>query len=134
MPSIPAAAAVPTSTGTMAAGRVRGRAPAIQAFMAGQLARSRRSRPNPPGSSLDPMRELVAIALTGAAFVDRMVATWERGDAVLPIAPNLPAPALEELLRALAPPRLVDPDGTESSRPDGRQVEDDDSLVIPTSG
>ena len=61
---MPAAAAVPTSTGTTAAGSVRGRAPAIQAFMAGQLARSRRSRPNPrtpaPRSSLDRRcRELV---------------------------------------------------------------------------
>ena len=49
---MPAAAAVPTRTGTSAAGNVRGRAPAIQAFMAGQLARSRQDRPNPPARDL----------------------------------------------------------------------------------
>ena len=80
------------------------------------------------------MRELVAVALTGQAFVDTLVRVWERGDAVLPIDPRLPVPAVEASFDALAPGRVVDGRGEESARRGGRPVEDGDALVMPTSG
>ena len=80
------------------------------------------------------MRELVAVALTGQAFVDTLVKVWERGDAVLPIDPRLPAPAVETSLAALSPGRFVDATGQETTLTGGRPVEDGDALVVPTSG
>ena len=87
-----------------------------------------------PALASAPMRELVAVALTGQAFVDTLVRVWERGDAVLPIDPRLPAPAVETSLEALSPARFVDASGQESSLMGGRPVEDGDALVVPTSG
>jgi len=87
-----------------------------------------------PALASAPMRELVAVALTGQAFVDTLVRVWERGDAVLPIDPRLPAPAVETSLAALSPARFVDASGQETSLMGGRPVEDGDALVVPTSG
>jgi O-succinylbenzoic acid--CoA ligase len=63
---------------------------------------------------------LVALdAVPGPAFVDGLRAAWDRGDAVLPVDPRLPAPARAHLLEALRP---------------GEAVEDGDALVVATSG
>src|SRR3954452_1242492 len=81
------ATAVPTRTGTTAAGSVRGRAPASQRFMPGKL----------PG-----MPKLVAVEAVGDdRFVPALLAAWENGDAVLPVDPRLPRPARAALLASL---------------------------------
>jgi o-succinylbenzoate---CoA ligase len=81
------------------------------------------------------VRELVAVAVPGGpAFVDVLQRVWGRGDAVLPLDPRLPAPALEQLLDLMAPGRVIDAAGDESTRPGGQPVEDGDALVVPTSG
>ena len=99
------AAAVPTATGTIAAGSVRGRAPAIHLFIT--------------AFTLTVVPRLLAIDADGPAFVDALRAAWDRGHAVAPIDPRLPAAARDALLRAL---RVDEP------------TEDGDALVIATSG
>lgn len=66
------------------------------------------------------MPRLVAIEAEGnQLFVDALLAAWDRGDAVLPLDPRLPAPARTALADALGA---------------GLFVEDGDALVVPTSG
>lgn len=88
-----------------------------------------------PKSYPDPVRELIAVALPGGpAFLETLLRTWDRGDAILPIAPGLPVPAMNRLLEAMRPSRLVEPDGIEHKLPDGVPVEEGDAIVIATSG
>lgn len=79
------------------------------------------------------MRGLVAIARTGQDLVDAVDAAWAEGDAVLPLDHRLPRPAVERLLDAMAPTKLIGPDGSVERRA-GRPVEEGDALVIATSG
>jgi O-succinylbenzoic acid--CoA ligase len=81
------------------------------------------------------VRQLVALAAVGdAAFPERLVRAWDDGDAVLPVDPRLPGPAVDRLLADLAPAALVDADGSRHPRRGGRPVEDGDALVVATSG
>jgi O-succinylbenzoic acid--CoA ligase len=81
------------------------------------------------------VRELVAVAVPGgSAFVDLLQRVWDRGDALLPIDPRLPGPAVAQLLDAMAPTRVVDRFGEEAARAGGRPIEDGDALVVATSG
>ena len=80
------------------------------------------------------MHELVALALTGPAFVDELRRAWDDGDAVLPIDPRLPPTAVAATVDALRPTRMVTPDGRRSVLDDGIPVDDGDALVVPTSG
>ncbi len=80
------------------------------------------------------MPELVALDLPGGpAFVDALRAAWEQGDAVLPLDPRLPAPAVDRLLGELAPSVVVDGSGRHA-RPGGHPTERGDALVVATSG
>ncbi len=80
------------------------------------------------------MPDLVAVDRTGAAFLETMLEVWERGDAVLPIDPRLPAPAREALLGAMRPAAIIGADGIRHALPDPIGVETGDALVIATSG
>lgn len=80
------------------------------------------------------MPELVAIARTGSDFVASMRAVWDHGDAVLPVDPRLPAPAIAALLETMAPAALIDADGERRPRSGGIPVEPGDALVVATSG
>ena len=80
------------------------------------------------------MPQLVALALTGPAFVDELRRAWDDGDAVLPIDPRLPPAAVAATLDALRPSRMVTADGRRSVLDDGIPIEDGDALVVPTSG
>ena len=80
------------------------------------------------------MGELVALDLpAGPIFVDALRATWDAGDAVLPLDSRLPRPAVDRLLDALRPSRVLTPDGGRRL-PGGMPTESDDALVIATSG
>jgi O-succinylbenzoic acid--CoA ligase len=80
------------------------------------------------------MPQLVALDLpAGQAFVDALERSWVDGDAVVPIDQRLPRPAVEVVLNALRPSKIVDANGSHR-RGDGRPVEEGDALVIPTSG
>jgi O-succinylbenzoic acid--CoA ligase len=80
------------------------------------------------------MPQLVALDLpAGQAFVDALEQAWDEGDAVVPIDPRLPRPAVEVVLEALGPSVVVDRDGTHRRR-GGQPTDDGDALVIPTSG
>lgn len=65
------------------------------------------------------MGVLVAIEAAGAAFVDDLLRSWDRGDAVLPLDPRLPTAAARSLTTRL---RV------------GETVTDGDALVVATSG
>ena len=66
------------------------------------------------------MRRLIPLQLPGGpAFVEALTRAWDDGDAVLPVDPRLPQPAID---RVLASMRLNEP------------VEDGDALVVATSG
>jgi o-succinylbenzoate---CoA ligase len=80
------------------------------------------------------MPELEALDLpAGQAFVDALVAAWDRGNAVLPLDPRLPRPAADRLLDALRPAVVVGADGVHA-RPASVPTCEDDALVIATSG
>ena len=80
------------------------------------------------------MPELVALDLpAGPVFVDALRAAWDAGDAVLPLDPRLPAPAVAHLLDALRPTLVTGADGTRR-RVDGIPAEEGDALVVATSG
>lgn len=84
------------------------------------------------------MRELVAVEAVGMVggdtFTDVLRRTWDEGDALLPLDPRLPRPALEPLLGRLAPTRIVTADGTTTRLPGGRPIEQGDAVVVATSG
>jgi len=80
------------------------------------------------------MPDLVALDLDGGpAFVDTLVAVWERGDAVCVLDRRLPAPAAAELLGTLRPGAVIDASG-ERRLEGGLGVERGDALVVATSG
>jgi O-succinylbenzoic acid--CoA ligase len=81
------------------------------------------------------MPALVALDLPGGpGFVDALRRVWERGDAAFPIDRRLPPAARAQVLRALAPGRVVDEHGDEHRVEGGRPVDPGDALVVPTSG
>ncbi len=80
------------------------------------------------------MPELVAIVAEPARFPRELLAAWDAGDAVLPVDPRLPVAAVESLLAALRPARLVDGAGNRTDLPGGEPVEAGDGLVMATSG
>ncbi|HXQ76104.1 MAG TPA: AMP-binding protein [Acidimicrobiales bacterium] len=81
------------------------------------------------------MHRLVALAAEGGTrFPDRLRDAWEAGDAVLPVDPRLPRPAVDRLLARLAPDVFVDADGDRHGVTGGRPVEPGDALVVATSG
>jgi O-succinylbenzoic acid--CoA ligase len=65
------------------------------------------------------VQRLVPLVAEGRAFVDALQRAWADGDAVLPIDPRLPAPAVDALVAAM---RLDD------------DVEPGDAVVVATSG
>jgi o-succinylbenzoate---CoA ligase len=66
------------------------------------------------------VRRLVPIDLPGGpGFVDALRRAWDNGDAVLPVDPRLPRPAVESLLDVMRLDQTVD---------------DGDALVVATSG
>ena len=80
------------------------------------------------------MPELVALDLPGGpGFVEALAAAWDAGDAVLPIDPRLPLPAVTRLVDELCPTVVVDAGGRHR-RPGGRPTEPGDALVVATSG
>ena len=80
------------------------------------------------------MPELVALDLVaGPGFVDALRSAWEVGDAVLPVDPRLPGPAVARLLETLRPTVVVDGTGRHR-RPGGQPVDPGDALVVATSG
>lgn len=79
------------------------------------------------------MPDLIAIDMPpGTAFVDAMTQAWGHGNAVLPVDPRLPASARDHLLDAMAPARVISPEGVTNR--DGIPVERGDALVMATSG
>jgi O-succinylbenzoic acid--CoA ligase len=80
------------------------------------------------------MGELVALDLpAGPAFVEALRAVWDDGDAVVPVDPRLPRVAVDRLLDALRPSRVVTSEGSRPRR-GGRATEPGDALVVATSG
>jgi O-succinylbenzoic acid--CoA ligase len=81
------------------------------------------------------MPELLALDLPpGPMFVEAMCSAWESGDAVLPLDPRLPRPAVLRLIDALRPTRVVSSDGTRALPGGGAPTEEGDALVVATSG
>ena len=80
------------------------------------------------------MPRLVALDLAaGPGFVDALRRAWDAGDAVLPVDPRLPGPAVAALLEAMRPAAVVDGNGTHRRR-GGEPAESGDALVVATSG
>ena len=81
------------------------------------------------------MPQLVAIDLpSGPGFLDALRAIWDAGDAVAPLDPRLPLAARRELVRALAPTKLLSSGGEVVALCGGVPVEEGDAVVIATSG
>lgn len=81
------------------------------------------------------MSEVVAVtAHSSEGFIDVLQRVWDDGDALLPIDPRLPAPAVASLLDRLVPTVVVDPDGVRHRHQRGRPGAPGDALVVATSG
>jgi O-succinylbenzoic acid--CoA ligase len=81
------------------------------------------------------MPELLALDLPpGPLFVQALCSAWESGHAVLPLDPRLPRPAIDRLIDALRPARVVSSQGTEALAGGGIPTEAGDALVVATSG
>ena len=81
------------------------------------------------------MPRLLAIAVpTGPRFVVELTEAWANGDAVLPVDPRLPLPAVRSLLGATRPAVLIDETGEHQLLPDPWPTEEGDALVVATSG
>jgi O-succinylbenzoic acid--CoA ligase len=81
------------------------------------------------------MPELLALDLPpGPTFVEALCSAWEAGNAVLPIDPRLPGPAVLRLIEALQPARVVSAEGIRALPGGGVPTEDGDALVVATSG
>jgi O-succinylbenzoic acid--CoA ligase len=77
---------------------------------------------------------LRAVSLpAGEAFLRALDDAWDTGDAVLPLAPDLPAAAAEAVVDALRPHVLVDADGVHPLT-GGVAVEPEVAAVVVTSG
>ena len=88
----------------------------------------------PCSTTVREVPDLVAVAQSGEAFVRMLRQLWDGGDAVLPVDPRLPPPAVDQLLDAMRPRRLITADGHLVERRDSRPVESGDALVVATSG
>ena len=76
---------------------------------------------------------MVAQQSAGPSFVDALRRAWDAGDAVLPVDPRLPGPAVAALYEALRPAAVVDVQGAHR-RAGGVATEPGDALVVATSG
>lgn len=80
------------------------------------------------------MTDVVALAIEqGPGFVDRLRDEWDAGNAVAPLARDLPEPERARLLTALRPTHIVD-DGGRRRHPGGAEAESGDALVVATGG
>ena len=81
------------------------------------------------------VRELVAIDMpAGDAFVDVLKEIWDAGDAALPIDQRLPDVARRKLLTQFKVSSIAGADGLRVKFAAGEPIEEDDALVISTSG
>lgn len=81
------------------------------------------------------MRRLVAIDLPGGdEFVGSLQRVWDDGDAALPLDQRLPAPSKAALVERMAAAHVIDASGRSSVPGPTRPVQDDDALVMATSG
>ncbi|MGH2768842.1 MAG: class I adenylate-forming enzyme family protein [Actinomycetota bacterium] len=69
----------------------------------------------------------------GPGFLDALRKAWDRGEAVLPLDPRLPALEIDRLLGEMRPARLLAP-REERELSDPLPVEPGVALVVPTSG
>ena len=80
------------------------------------------------------MRRLVALDLPGGPpFVDALRRVWDDGDAAFVLDQRLPRPAAERTLRAMSP-AVIRSDQGETTLDGAVPIEEDDALVIATSG
>ena len=80
------------------------------------------------------MARLVAMRLSLAdGLLDALDRTWAAGDAALPLDPTMPDLMANQLLDALAPDTVLEPDG-EHARPDAPGIAGGTALVVATSG
>ncbi len=70
----------------------------------------------------------------GPGFVRAIQQTWERGDAIFPLDPRLPASERERVLSVIAPTAVIEADGERRSLVGGAEVEPGDAVVVATSG
>src|SRR5690606_33818761 len=81
----------------------------------------------------DRVTDLLAVALPAPLLASMVERAWRHGDAVLPVDTRLPPGRRARLLEALRPSRVVDEQGVHDLG-DPLPLEDDDALVVATSG
>lgn len=81
------------------------------------------------------MQRLVALDLPGGrTFVDELERVWSDGDAAVPIDQRLAHGAKRDMCAQLGVGAVVDADGDRTALDDGWNVEQNDALVVATSG
>lgn len=80
------------------------------------------------------MPRLVATTVGGPAFTNLLHRVWDQGDALFPLDPRLPRPALDALIDNMRPSVLVDANGNETACNYAVPTQPGDALVVATSG
>lgn len=81
------------------------------------------------------MHKLIALEMPGGPrFVEELCRAWDDGDAVWPVDVRLSGPARERLFAVMQPSCVVGAGGERCSLESARPVEDEDALVMATSG
>ena len=81
------------------------------------------------------MRSLVALDVTPSHnFLDLLNKIWDENDAVLPIDQRLPQSAKKRLVNDLGASWIISTDGEKNKLENGFQVDENDALVVATSG
>lgn len=70
----------------------------------------------------------------GPDFVRALQQVWDSGNAALPIDPRLPAPMRKAVIEAMSPSAMIGPDGICHRLAGGVPLEQEDALVVATSG
>lgn len=81
------------------------------------------------------MTSLVALHLPGGPrFVEELVATWDAGDAVLPLDTRLPEKAAKAIVDLTRPAAIITASGERQRLANALPLEDGDALVMATGG
>jgi O-succinylbenzoic acid--CoA ligase len=81
------------------------------------------------------MQRLIALDMSaGEQYVSAVLRAWEGGDAVMPLDRRLPSGTMQRLIDVCRPTHVLSDDGVLMKQASGIPVDEDDALVMPTSG
>jgi len=81
------------------------------------------------------VKRLVALDMPASVdFANHVRSAWDAGDAVFPLDQRLPQTAKDALVQQFKPSEIIDATGSVNNLADTAPIEENDALVIATSG